>query len=659
MYLAKLEIENFRIFGKPETGSGFIHLQPGLNLLLGENDSGKTCVIDAIRLLVGTVTHDYFPIQLSDFHVEAGQQPATKFKILGEFRGLTAAEAGALLEHLSVEGTGDESEFYLRLWLTAQRDDRESVSPRRRPIIHDLRAGSDADGKRIEGAARDFLRATYLKPLRDAILEMAARKGSRLSQILRAYPHIKEQQESDWDPNDVTSVPRTLVGIMRKAEADLRGVQIIKDATKTVNEKYLERFSIGAQALRSDINVRAHSLQQILEQMELILEGVEEGVSCGLGISNFLFIATELLALSPWSDLDPEFPLLLFEEPEAHLEPQRQMLLTEFLREQSKIKPTSPQDKLQVIITSHSPNLASKVGLNGLIVMQKGRAFPMGPEFTSLDQSDYEFLERFLDVTKSNLFFARGVLIVEGDAEGRLLPTLANKIGRPLTKYGVSIVIVGHVGLFRYSRVFQRQQDPQMSVRVACITDRDIPPVEAKPLLPAERKTEDDWTQEEIAHRIECRKMDQGGPVITEVSPCWTFEFDLAMTDLAPYLHVAVSLAASAKPTHACFPTGREAKEIIRVAIDEYNRWKADGKSQKEIACLIYKPLLNRNASKADTAQCLASLLDRRHCGPKWNEAGWREVLPEYIVKAIDFVTGVPITRESLPPEESVGDATS
>ena len=180
MYLAKLEIENFRIFGKSETGSGLIHLQPGLNLLVGENDSGKTCVIDAIRLLVGTVTHDYFPIQLSDFHVEAGQQPATKFKILGEFRGLTAAEAGALLEHLSVEGTGDESEFYLRLWLTAQRDDRESISPRRRPIIHDLRAGSDADGKRIEGAARDFLRAKYLKPLSDAILEMAARKGSRL-----------------------------------------------------------------------------------------------------------------------------------------------------------------------------------------------------------------------------------------------------------------------------------------------------------------------------------------------------------------------------------------------------------------------------------------------------------------------------------------------
>jgi putative ATP-dependent endonuclease of OLD family len=380
--------------------------------------------------------------------------------------------------------------------------------------------------------------------------------------------------------------------------------------------------------------------------LELSLNGVAEGVSCGLGISNFLFIATELLALSPWNELDPEFPLLLFEEPEAHLEPQRQLLLIEFLRERSKRKPTSSQDQMQIVLTTHSPNLASKIGINGLIVMQKGRAFPMGPEFTHLGQSDYEFLERFLDVTKANLFFARGVLIVEGDAEALLLPTLAEKIGRSLTKHGVSIVKVGHVGLFRYSRIFQRQRDPQMQIFVACITDRDIPPIEAKHLLPAHRKTENEWTQEEIDNRINCRKVDEGGPVITELSPCWTFEFDLALTDLASYLHVAVSLAKSANPTHACFPVGKDAKQIIRTASNEYKQWDSEGKSKKDIACLIYEPLLKKQASKADTAQCLASLLERRHCGPKWSESRWREVLPDYIVRAIDFATGVTLTSD-------------
>jgi putative ATP-dependent endonuclease of OLD family len=643
MYLAKLEIENFRVFGTGEDKKGFITFQPGLNVLVGENDSGKTCVIDAIRLLVGTVTQDYFPVQDSDFHVETGSKPASAFTILGEFRGLNAVEAGALLEYLSVEGTGDESEFYLRMWLKAQRDEREFVSPRRRPITHDIRAGSDEDGKRVEGAARDFLRATYLKPLRDAITEMTARKGSRLSQVLRAYPGIKDQERDDWDRNDVDSKPKTLVGIMRQTENNLRGVDVIQHATEDVNQTYLERFSLGDAPLRGDINVRANSLQQILERLELSLNGVAEGVTCGLGISNFLFIATELLALSPWNEFDPEFPLLLFEEPEAHLEPQRQMLLIEFLRERSKRTPTSPQDKMQIILTTHSPNLASKIGVKDLIIMNKGQAFPMGSQFTRLDQSDYEFLERFLDVTKSNLFFARGVLIVEGDAEALLIPTLARKIGRPLTKNGVSIVKVGHVGLFRYSRVFQRKNNPQMPIRVACITDRDIPPLEAKPLLSAERKTENECSAAEISDRLNTRKADQGGPVTIEVSPCWTFEFDLALTDMAPYINIAVALARPANPTHACFPVGTQAKDIVRAASKEYEQWNSGGKSKKEIAVLIYEPLLTRKASKADAAQCLASLLEKRHCGPKWDEARWREVLPNYIVKAIDFATGATI----------------
>ena len=49
--------------------------------------------------------------------------------------------------------------------------------------------------------------------------------------------------------------------------------------------------------------------------------------------------------------------------------------------------------------------------------MSAGKAFPLKASLTKLDKSDYMFLRRFLDVTKANMFFAKGVLIVEGDAE--------------------------------------------------------------------------------------------------------------------------------------------------------------------------------------------------------------------------------------------------
>jgi putative ATP-dependent endonuclease of OLD family len=76
----------------------------------------------------------------------------------------------------------------------------------------------------------------------------------------------------------------------------------------------------------------------------------------------------------------------------------------------------------------------------------------LGAAHTRLEADDYEFLRRFLDATKANLFFARALIVVEGDGEHLLLPAIAEKLGRPLSRYGVSLVNVGHRGLFRYSR---------------------------------------------------------------------------------------------------------------------------------------------------------------------------------------------------------------
>ena len=108
-------------------------------------------------------------------------------------------------------------------------------------------------------------------------------------------------------------------------------------------------------------------------------------------------------------------PLLLIEEPEAHLHPQRQLRLMQFLQDQAGIRRPDGQ-KIQIIVTTHSPNLASAIKLDNLVLVQDGKAFSLAEGETELSPSDYRFLERFLDVTKANLFFARGVVIAEGDA---------------------------------------------------------------------------------------------------------------------------------------------------------------------------------------------------------------------------------------------------
>ena len=95
------------------------------------------------------------------------------------------------------------------------------------------------------------------------------------------------------------------------------------------------------------------------------------------------------------------------EEIEAHIHPQAQMKVIESLQRKTK------ESGVQLIMTTHSPNLASKLKLENLIICHNNQAFPMGSGYTELAEPDYRFLERFLDVTKSNLFFSEGVMLVE------------------------------------------------------------------------------------------------------------------------------------------------------------------------------------------------------------------------------------------------------
>jgi len=336
-----------------------------------------------------------------------------------------------------------------------------------------------------------------------------------------------------------------------------------------------------------------------------------------------LFMATELLLLS---EDEYALPLVLIEEPEAHLHPQMQLRLMGFLEQKARDK------NLQIVITTHSPNLASKVDLETVIVMCAGKAFPLRANQTSLEKSDYLFLRRFLDVTKANMFFAKGVVIVEGDAENILLPTLAKLLGESFTDYGVSIVKVGSRGLFRYSRIYQREDGSGVPIKVACVADRDIVPDSAKKYFDVgKRKLESQYDEGKMTEHINRLLSNDGYPVKTFVSPKWTFEYDIALCGLALQMHIAIKLASESGNVQE-----EDRKTIITNAQKEHKAWVKASMTKEDIAAKIYAGLHERKASKAEAAQFLAEYLERN---PLPAEV-LRGFLPDYIVKAIDYVTG-------------------
>lgn len=641
MYLARLTIENFRTFGSRANNKHLVlNLSSGLNLVIGENDSGKTCVVDALRALLGTTPPDSVGLQPEDFHSSNGTRAST-LRIEGEIVGLSEDEAAALLEYLEIDESSGKPAYRLRLVLTAERDEAVTRGSRRWPVRTEVRAGPGDSPQRLEGAARELLRATYLKPLRDAVSELAAKKGSRLSQILYSYPQLRGQEVNDHNPADPSRPPTTITGISRKAESEMRACRAIQQAEAKLNSDFLAAFSIGPRPLTGRIGVAAQELRQLLERMELTLSDQEPGATRGLGHHNVLFMATELLALD--RDDDPCLPLVLIEEPEAHLHPQLQLRLVEFFRKETEPRPD--RRHLQVLLTSHSPNIASRVGLRDIIHMHAGRAFSLRPQETLLDDSDYEFLERFLDVTKADLLFARGLLVVEGDAEAILLPTIAELIGSPLSASGTSVINVGSVGLFRYSRIFQRADSTISPTRVACVADRDIPPDHASGILPPRHRTQSAYSVSDVNELLRNITSGDSGSVKTFVSEQWTLEHDLALAGLSEELHIAIVLATKAKSTRQAV-RGKQQRDLMKSAIKEHDEWVNSGKSAAEIAVLVYAPLLAKRASKPETAQLLGRILRSRARKPNYS---LRSKLPSYLLAAIEYATSTGSPPAAVP----------
>lgn len=571
MYLKEVKLWNFRKYGSERpvdlnSPNLKIPFKTGLNVLIGENDSGKTAIIDAIKIVLKTHSSEWIGIEESDFYDDSNR---LRIELL--FENLSIPEASHFPDWLTPSNY-TVGQMCLIVFVDVEKNDDGRILP------FDVRAGRDPEGTPLTSYAKDYLRTTYLKPLRDAKAELVPRRNSRLSQILRAHPAFKGNSNEHHLLTEFRRFNRTVANYFEGKAED--GTDLADQQGKSLKDRIDEYLNVFS-GKKSVFEISEGEIKQILEKLELTF--LEEE-NLGLGSHNLLFMSAELLHLNQidWTGLR----LGLIEEIEAHLHPQVQLQVINSLNTIASI---------QLIITSHSPNIGSKIELDRLIICSGSDVYPMGGDCTHLRPTDYAFLKRFLDVTKANLFFAKGVVLVEGWGEELLLPTLAKVIGIDLTAVGVSIINVGNTAALRYSQIFRRSDSKVLSTPVSVITDLDVRPEDERDLLEGVDKV--------TRKRNEKEQKFNGGCVRTFVSPHWTLEYCLALSPIIQQHLFTAVIQAGQEMTEDGY-TGK----TVTISWDDFAREK----SNEQIAFSMYMEFIGsgKNISKSIIAQKLAAILE-------------------------------------------------
>ncbi|HEO1796843.1 TPA: AAA family ATPase [Acinetobacter baumannii] len=470
MYIKKLSITGYRCFSELFE----INFRKGLNVIVGENGAGKTAIINSFRQLFIDTESGSYNVSSDDFNkpFKEASIAADSFQIKVEFDNLENAEPIAFLQ-----------------WSDATNNvilNLEVLNKELRGRFKKSFWGGNSKSSQFDIELFDKIHCTYLPPLRDAESKLVNGRQSRLSKLLK---FIEAEQLKTCKKAKKKHPLEEKFKDFNKSLIEEEGSSI-KEANRLITEHLLK--AVGQNFSQSThIQFVENEFSKIVENLRLIFfpkittaeaDQFRDLCQNSLGYNNLLYIASILAELTLTKE-ESLYRLLLIEEPEAHLHPQLQVRLLDHLEK------VANEHKVQVIVTTHSTVLASSVHLDKIIHLTKNdnpTATPLAE--CGLADNNLNFLNRWLDITKSNLLFASGVILVEGIAEQMIIPELAKTVLKDkeinnIEDYGVSVINLNGIYFNHFMRLYcnitgvpdvqEDQVGLNVPIRCAGITDLD------------------------------------------------------------------------------------------------------------------------------------------------------------------------------------------
>lgn len=503
MYIKEIKISNFRNFKDVS-----VPFHEGVNVIIGHNNTGKSNLLRALGLVLGY--SDGHRLSTSDLFYETNvatlQQQSPRIQITlilhrSEGEVLDSAEMVLFSSMMTDPALSEEAELRYEFTLadTQENNYKTDVAGATtakeiwKIIDHDYirfyRSSRSGGNQAARISVNDVLGQIdfqFLDAIRDVSHDLYAGYNPLLRDVLNFFIDYSVKNDSTKTEDEIKEQLKNLRDDFVQQSSPL--IQTLQNRLQNGKNVFL-KYALDTGATFNgavpdfDGEVTENEMFAVLRMIIKYAIGIEVPATYnGLGYNNLIYMSLLLAKMQADSNITymkrntKVLTFLAVEECEAHLHPAMQYKFLQFLQDNK-----ANGHVRQIFMTTHSTQIASAVKLDDLICLNSPKLGEINVGYPRViykkdiadDMNSKQYVQRFLDATKADMFFANKLIFVEGVAEELLLPVFARYMNKNLTDEHVLVVNMGGRYFNHFLKLFDTNNAYALNKKIVCLTDID------------------------------------------------------------------------------------------------------------------------------------------------------------------------------------------